>query len=275
MLRISDFSKLTHVSIRMLRYYDTQGLLKPEKVDEQSGYRYYSAKQVPQLQKIVLLRDLNFSVAQIQDLLQHWNNDYILEQFQNKICELTASIEAANSQIHNIQSAITHMNSNQLEQCYNVTLRTIPDYPVISLRRRVMSYFDEGMLWQELFTFVQQNHIEIDHSARNNIAIYHDTEYFETGVDIEVCFLVKKLGKDHDGFTYRIVNGVEHMACMMVYGPYENIAGAYHTFTAWLDQSEQYRMGPLSRQVTIISGEHTDHPEEYLTEIQIPLVECL
>lgn len=53
----------------------------------------------------------------------------------------------------------------------------------------------------------------------------------------------------------------------------KNIAGAYGSFTNWLEQNEQhYKLGDSSRQITIISEEHTDNPEEYLTEIQIPLI---
>lgn len=46
MFKIGDFSKLSSISIRMLRHYDKVELLQPVKVDEQSGYRYYSASQL-------------------------------------------------------------------------------------------------------------------------------------------------------------------------------------------------------------------------------------
>lgn len=273
MLKISDFSKLTHVSVRMLRYYDSQGLLSPAKIDTENGYRLYSAEQVPQLQKIVLLRDLNFSVAEIKDLLLHWEDDYLQLQFQNKIDELQALIMTQQKQISDLHSAIGYIHSHQLDQFYNVTVKAIPEYPVISLRRRVDDFFEEGKLWAELCTYVKKNHIDIVHSAKNNIAIYHDTEYMDTGVDIEVCFIVRKLGKCDSPFTYRTISGESHMACMMVYGPYENIAGAYSSFTTWLEQNEQhYKLGESSRQITIISQDNTDNPEEYLTEIQIPLI---
>ena len=58
MFKIGEFSKLTQVSIRMLRYYDEMGIFKPEKVDTFTGYRMYSASQIPTLQKIIILRDI-------------------------------------------------------------------------------------------------------------------------------------------------------------------------------------------------------------------------
>ena len=42
MLKIGEFSKLTRVSIRMLRHYDEIGLLRPTETDAWTGYRYYS-----------------------------------------------------------------------------------------------------------------------------------------------------------------------------------------------------------------------------------------
>lgn len=65
MFKIGEFSKLTQVSIRMLRYYDETGLLRPEQTDKYSGYRLYSAAQIPALNKIVFLRDLGFNISEI------------------------------------------------------------------------------------------------------------------------------------------------------------------------------------------------------------------
>ena len=47
MLKIGDFSKLSRVSVRMLRYYDEIGLLKPAEIDRFTDYRYYSEAQLP------------------------------------------------------------------------------------------------------------------------------------------------------------------------------------------------------------------------------------
>ena len=53
MFKIGDFSKFSRVSVKALRYYDEIGLLKPVKVDQLTGYRYYSVEQIPRLQRII------------------------------------------------------------------------------------------------------------------------------------------------------------------------------------------------------------------------------
>ena len=67
MFKIGEFSTITHVSIRMLRYYDEIGLFKPIEVDHFTSYRYYSAKQIPTLNTIVSLKYLGFNLNEIRE----------------------------------------------------------------------------------------------------------------------------------------------------------------------------------------------------------------
>ncbi len=53
MLKIGDFSKLAHVSIKTLHHYDELGLLKPVHIDRFSGYRYYGLEQLATLNRIL------------------------------------------------------------------------------------------------------------------------------------------------------------------------------------------------------------------------------
>ena len=69
MLNIGEFARLGPVSPRMLRHYDRLGLLRPERVDPQTGYRFYGAHQLVQLHRLLALRDLAFTLEQISGLL--------------------------------------------------------------------------------------------------------------------------------------------------------------------------------------------------------------
>lgn len=81
MLRIGDFSKLSRVSIRMLRHYDKIGLLIPESVDESTGYRYYSESQLPEADTIQALRTMGFGLSVIGEILNKYENEEEMEQF--------------------------------------------------------------------------------------------------------------------------------------------------------------------------------------------------
>src|SRR5262245_24781527 len=65
MFRIGEFSRIARVSMRLLRYYDELGLLRPVRTDSSNGYRYYAAAQLADLNRILVLRDLGLSLEQI------------------------------------------------------------------------------------------------------------------------------------------------------------------------------------------------------------------
>jgi len=69
MIKIGDFSRISRVPVKTLRYYDEVGLLKPVEVDRFTGYRYYSLDQLSRLNRILALKDLGFSLEQIAQLL--------------------------------------------------------------------------------------------------------------------------------------------------------------------------------------------------------------
>lgn len=62
-VKIGDFSKLSRISIRMLRHYNEIGLLIPESIDDFTGYRYYSEAQLPVANRITALKDMGFSLV--------------------------------------------------------------------------------------------------------------------------------------------------------------------------------------------------------------------
>lgn len=271
MLKIGEFSKLTKVSVRMLHYYDDVGLLKPMQIDKITGYRFYSTTQLPILQKIVMLRDLNFQVPEIENLLNNWTDELLIEKLESQILEREKAILEERQLIENIRFAIDSVKNKKIDIHCNVMVKKIPAYKVISLRKIIPNHNHEGMIWKELLDYVRSKHINILKQNNNNIAIYHDVEHKEIGVDIEVAFLVKNSGISIEPFIYRKLESVDTMACMMVYGTYDNIAKAYHSFVYWLGEHSQYEMYGLSRQICHRDHTNEENPDNYLTEIQIPV----
>jgi len=270
MFRIGEFSKLTQISIRMLRYYDEIGLLKPAKIDKFTNYRLYSSEQIPSLNKIIFLRDLGFSTSEIGDALAEWNDEFIINLLNNKYLEIQNVIAAEQVKLSKIELAKRDIKQEKITMHYNVSIRSIPGYAVLSLRRTVPDYYSEGLLWKEMSVFAGENNISF---SGVTFAIYHDADYKEKDVDIEICANVTVLGKDMGDFTYRNTEPVPIMACTMVYGHFENIAGAYLSFAGWLQEHSKYKMMGQSRQIVHRGPWNEESPDKYLTEIQIPLEE--
>ena len=84
MFRIGEFSRLTQVTVRMLRYYDETGLLRPAKVDSRTGYRLYEPQQIPRLNQIIYLRDSGFNVAEVAAALEAEDEGLFAEQLDRK-----------------------------------------------------------------------------------------------------------------------------------------------------------------------------------------------
>lgn len=270
MFKIGEFSKLTQVSVRMLRYYEQAGLLKPAEVDDFSGYRYYASSQIPQLNKIVYLRDSGFTVAEIASALDHWRGDIILQKLAEKRREIRANIEAEEKKLLKIQMAEDGLLEQKEPLHYQIGIKSIPSYSVLSLRRIIPDYYAEGDLWMELSAYARENNVEI---TSETFSIYHDLEYKESNVDVELCAQVKSLGKSISPFTYRVTEAVPHMAYTMVYGEFTNIAGAFLSFADWLQKNGQYQMLGISRQIVHRGPWNEENPDQYLIEIQIPVSE--
>lgn len=268
MFKIGEFSKLTQVSIRMLRYYDETGLLKPAEIDKFTNYRLYSTDQIPLLNKILFLRDLGFNVSEIALALSQWSDNFIADLLDNKRLEIENIIKTEQDKLSRIELAKRDIQQEKITMHYNVSIKSIPSYQVFSLRRVVPDYYAEGLLWKEMSAFADKNNIPV---SNNTFTIYHDTDYKEKDVDIEICAPVARMGENIGGFTYRNIEPVPIMACTMVYGPFENIAGAYLAFAGWLQEHSQYKMTGQSRQIVHRGPWNEETPDKYLTEIQIPL----
>lgn len=268
MFRIGEFSKLTQVSVRMLRYYDEAGLLEPAHKDPYTGYRLYSIEQIPTLNKILFLRDLGFNVSEISKALVQWNGEAIGGRLQKRRNEIEREIRAAQYQLSKIDMAKKDIDRNRITMHYNVTIKSVPGYMVFSLREIVPDYYCEGQLWKEMAHYARKNNIEL---SDKTFTIYHDPDYREHQVDIEICAPVKQRGQDADRFQFREVAPVPDMACTMVAGPFENIAGAYISFAAWLQEHRLYRMKGPSRQIVHRGPWNEKDSSNFLTELQIPL----
>ncbi len=270
MFKIGEFSKLTQVSIRMLRYYDENNLLKPAKTDPFTGYRLYSVEQIPQLQKIVFLRDIGYTVAEIAIALKNWSGDSMADQLKNKQIEVRRELAEQQQKLRRIETALDSIKNKGTEIRYNFTIKQIPSYPVISLRRVIPNYFCEELLWQELTALINEQSSTLPLTERC-FAVYHDNEYKEADVDVEVCVVIAREADVVEPLRFRITESVEMMASTMVYGPYENIATAYCALAYWLTEHAGYKMKGINRQICHRGPWNEENPAYYLTEIQIEL----
>jgi DNA-binding transcriptional MerR regulator len=270
MFKIGEFSKLTQVSVRMLRYYDENGLLKPAEIDRFTGYRSYSVDQIPTLRRIIFLRDSGFQVAEIAAALKQWDDGTMTEELKKKQEEVRAIARAEEQRAARIGAAIEDLKNQQIDLHCNIVLKSIPAYPALTLREIIPDYYAEGSLWMKLGEQVERENIRLPQNTMN-FAIYHDTDFKESDVDVEVCTVLPEPALYRNSGLYRETGEVKTMACFLVYGSFRNIGPGFVSFAQWLTEHEQYTMRGQNRQIVHRGPWNEEDPDKYLTEIQIPV----
>jgi len=266
MFKIGDFSKFSRVSVRMLRYYDENNIFKPEVVDDYTGYRYYSAAQIQQINIITRLRDYGFTVLEIGMYLSA-PVEVREHMLKGKLAEIDKSIEIEKLKKNRIASAINNLYKEDITMEYKVEIKTIDKMKAISLRDRIESYSHEGLLWERIGSYMGQKGIQ---ATGKCYATYHDTEYKEGNVDVEVLMEVEKLGKDDGEIKFKETERIEKAACILIPGEYSNISKAFEFLGKWLEENNKEVIG-LMRQEPIKGPWNENDPKNYLTEIQCPI----
>ena len=101
MIKIGDLAKICNVSTQTLRYYDAEGVLKPDVIDSSSGYRFYSVDAVERYKKILFYKDLGFSLDEIKKI-QSATNEELQDILKKRKVALSRSIDRFKGQIKTI-----------------------------------------------------------------------------------------------------------------------------------------------------------------------------
>ena len=135
MYLIGEFSKIAQVSGRQLRHYDQLGLLIPEHTDPQTGYRYYSAKQLPRLNRILALKELGLSLDQIGRMLEdEISPDELRGMLMMKKSQIEQMLQEEIARVRYIESRINQINMEGNMENYDVVLKSVPEKKFLAVR---------------------------------------------------------------------------------------------------------------------------------------------
>jgi DNA-binding transcriptional MerR regulator len=206
-MQIGDFSKLSFVTVKALRYYDEIGLLKPERVDELTGYRYYSASQLPRLNRIIALKNMGLSLEEIARLLR---NDVpvasILDLLHAKQTEIKGRLEEEVEKLARVEEWLKQTETEGKMPDYEVVKKKVKEQKVISLRRILPKYGNVSELFSAIGPYLGQVHAPIKGPP---FIILHDKEFKEADVDVEVAFPLWKAVKTSGEFTCYDLEGYD------------------------------------------------------------------
>ena len=271
MIKIGDFSKLSRVSVKTLRFYDEMGLLKPVEVDRFSGYRYYEFRQLARLYRLLALKDLGFSLEEIGPLL---DGDLSAEQLRGMLklrqAEIRQRVAEEVARLARVELWLRQIEQENSMSAYDVVLRKIEAYPyVASVRAVVPSPPDQRALWETLMIYLEQQKARM---IGPPMAIYHDSEFKERDWDIEVCMPLAAEVPSTSEVRVAELPGVETMACVVHTGPFATISLAYDALNKWIIENGYQIVGPpreLNLKVPEPIG--NQHDPQTVNEIQFPV----
>ena len=148
-----------------------------------------------------------------------------------------------------------------------VVLKNVPAQPVASVRDTAPAYNAVGQFLSEVFAHLGQHRVS---PAGPPIGIYHDHEFREQDLDIEVAVPVAGAVPEGERVKKQELPAVEEMACTVHEGSYETVGAKYGQLMTWIEDSGYRMCGPV-REVYVRGPESGDDPSTYVTEIQLPV----
>lgn len=263
MLKIGEFSKLSQLTVKALRFYEKAGLLLPAAIDPWTGYRMYETSQLEQAAKIKFYRKLNLSIEEIKSIQAGWDVRQILMSKMN----------ALKQQKEQIQSCLTAIESilEGKSMLYQVTEKVIPS---------VIVYYSEVTLpsYSDMMRYIPQ--IGAECIALNpglqcaeppyEFCEYLDAEHRETNVRIRHNEAVTALGTENEHIHFRCLPETKVLSIFHK-GAYDEIGGAY-AFLMNYAAENGYTVAGLSRECYIDGIWNKETEAEWLTEIQLPIL---
>jgi DNA-binding transcriptional MerR regulator len=272
MFRTGEFSQISRVSKRLLHYYDEIGLLKPAQIDPQTGYRYYSASQLPRLNRILALRDLGLTLDHIAVMMQAEVSD---EEIHGMLLMKKAELEQTLLEdMHRLRGIEARIQQNRLaDDALDVVVKSIPAQLFLSIRAILPSPEEMLQLVQHVQSILPSM---VDQRVLGPFAgiVYTDGFTLKNN-DVEFGYLLKKsvegpivLSEDYV-LHMRELPAVQIMATAVQTGSPDLVFVALGRIGRWIE-ANGYRIAGPYREIGLelpTSGTH----DEMIIEVQMPI----
>jgi DNA-binding transcriptional MerR regulator len=275
MFRIGEFSKIAQVSGRLLRYYDEIGLLSPEATDPESGYRFYSAQQLPRLNHILVLKELGLSLEQIARLVdQNTSIDEIRGMLALRKAQIEQTIQEEMTRLRVVESRLQQIDTYGQIQEPDVVLKAVPAQQFLALREVLSGLGVRGRLVRKIATVVPA---KVGQGSLGNIAIVTHSPIFDPeALDLEVGYLLTgkapqsvRLSEERV-LTQHTLPAIETLATLAHAGRISEVHRSYGALGTWIEQ-HGWQINGLGREL-LMQLPKSEEEEEVVIEIQMPVI---
>lgn len=272
MIKIGDFSKLVQVPIATLRYYDQVGLLKPLEVDKFTGYRYYSASQLPRLHRILALKGLGFSLEQIGAVLaENPTPEEMRGMLRLRHAQITQQLDEMRNQLLEVEIRLNQIEREDNLPSYDVLLRQVEPILVAMVRDILPTHGDVGALYPEVYGNIEPHISEAlgprPGEAGQTLAIWYDDELRDSDHDGAAVFVLRcRIPEKGRMKVLELPRTL--MATTVHHGSYNRLGDAYEAIARWVE-ANGYQITGESREVYLYNQWPVSRDDEsYVTEVQ-------
>jgi DNA-binding transcriptional MerR regulator len=271
-LKIGEFARITQVSIVTLRHYDRCGLLKPQELDPETGYRYYSFDQLPRLNRILALKELGFSLEQIARQLE---GELSLEQLQGmfalKQAQTQQMIDTEQARLTRIATRLRQIEQEGEMPAYDVLVKQVNAQLVATYREIVPLADGFRQHYQKIADYLESQHIQP--GSPMMYLLHSRSEQHEDGlyIDMETAIPIPVTSLSGNGQVVIKTLSGGLVASAIHTGAELFLGRAYTSLYRWIKDNGYQIIAP-PRQICLRYEEHMD-ADQYVTEVQFPIME--
>ena len=249
-------------TVKTLRFYEEQRLLKPAFVDEENGYRYYTMDQMAVLHQIMALKQAGFTLEDIRRLKEGTDEKTFLTK---KKIEILSKISELTRQITIIDR---YLSDAEMSLDTPVLIRTIPAVIAATMQKRIESY-------DALFDLMPMMGAEMERLGcecaipEYCFTHYLEPEFKEEQILIETCEAVTEKKEDSELVKFKEFPEIQ-AACIYHKGSYDDFPRSYAVLLKYIEENGYEICGNI-RENYIDGVWNKDTEEEWLSEIQIPV----
>lgn len=271
MLSIGEFSKICGVTTKTLRYYAEIGLMKPDEIHPENGYRYYSIKQLKKMLFINRLKSYHFSLDEIKAVLEReedQSEEKLVTVLLRKQREMVEKRNALDYTLKQLNHDLLKMEQGIPMMAYldNIEVQLVETQPIHILSlRQVMTSDDYSTGYRKYFSKLYKRIATEKLTLLGTpITIYHSPEFNPAGNDTEFALPV---AEDVTG-TRDLPRGL--CAKSVCKGPYSELTSVYARLREWVEK-EGYELVRSPYEVYVTEPDHASVPEELVTEVYFPV----
>jgi len=266
MYRIGEFSKMSKTTVKTLRYYDEVGLLKPEVVDEWTGYRFYTTNQLLELHRIQAFRQIGLTIDEIKLIQEGANSEYILLKRKS---ELLDELKTSREQLSRIEFILLGKGEEEYMN-YQAIIKELPECIVYSKKLVVPSYEAYFEVIPAIGKAVTEKYPDLKCSIPEYCFIsYPDGEYKDKNMKIEFAEAVTKMYDNFDDIEFKKIEKVMAVSVMHK-GAYKGLSATYAYAFKWIEENG-YTVIDSPRENYIDGIWNKESEGDWLTELQIPI----